>query len=69
MAMKQLDPAEALRLYVRRQWCGSQKQAATAMGISQSYLSDLLAGRRRCPDTLLAKLGLERIVVRMPAAR
>jgi transcriptional regulator with XRE-family HTH domain len=66
--MKRHDPATALQAYVAANGA-SQKQAAKAMGISQSYLSDLLAGRRRCPDTLLAKLGLERIVVRAPAAK
>jgi predicted XRE-type DNA-binding protein len=67
--MKRHDPATALQAFVDDQHGASQKLAAEALGISQSYLSDLLKGRRRCPDALLVKLGLERIVVRMPASR
>jgi transcriptional regulator with XRE-family HTH domain len=43
---------------------GSQKAAATALGISAQYLNDLLQGRRDASDNILEKLGLRRVVVR-----
>jgi DNA-binding transcriptional regulator YdaS (Cro superfamily) len=42
---------------------GSQRAAAKALGISEVYLSDLKHGRRPMSAKVLAKLGLQRIVV------
>ena len=42
---------------------GTQQEAASALGISQQYLSDLLLGRRTFSEAMLAKLGLRRTVV------
>ena len=39
---------------------GSQRTMAKAMGISESYLSDMLLGRREWSDDLLAHVGIER---------
>jgi len=38
------------------------REAATALGISKSYLADILSGRRPIPDSILTALGLERVV-------
>jgi DNA-binding transcriptional regulator YdaS (Cro superfamily) len=55
-----------VRILERRvQAAGSQKKAATELGISAQYLNDLLQGRRDFSDNLLEKLGLERKIVRM----
>jgi transcriptional regulator with XRE-family HTH domain len=51
-----------IKLSVSR--CGTQEKAAQELGISQTYLSDLLHGRRNPSDAILRKLGLRRIVVR-----
>jgi transcriptional regulator with XRE-family HTH domain len=66
MAMKRHDPATVLRTYVQAHG-GSQKQAAERLGMSESYLSDLLHGKRRCSDAVLAAIGLERVIVRKAA--
>jgi len=39
---------------------GSQRAAAVALGISQSYLSDLLRGTRKAGPKILSILGLVR---------
>lgn len=41
---------------------GSQMKAATALGISQGHLNDMLHGRRAISDAVLKGLGLERTV-------
>jgi hypothetical protein len=40
----------------------TQKAAAHALGVSQSYLSDLRGGRRPLTDTVLGRLGVRREV-------
>jgi DNA-binding transcriptional regulator YdaS (Cro superfamily) len=50
---------EILGDYVRG--CGSQKKAAKLIGISESYLSDVL-GSRRDPAPVLSRIGIERVV-------
>ncbi len=42
----------------------TQRQAAAALGISPTYLGDILNERRDVSDTVLSKLGLKRIVVK-----
>lgn len=41
---------------------GSQKALAGALGVSESYLSDVILGRREPGDKLLDAMGLERVV-------
>lgn len=49
-----------------RQACvsaGSQGAWAAAHGVSPTYVSDTLSGRRDLSDKVLAALGLERVIV------
>ena len=57
-----MDVIQELEKQVRR--AGTQKDAATALGISPQYLNDLLQGRRDASDNILEKLGLKRVVVK-----
>lgn len=57
-----MNPLEALKREVAR--IGSQKKAAKALGISAQYINDLLCERRGFSDAILAKLGLERRIVK-----
>lgn len=41
---------------------GSQKQAAAAMGISESYLSDVLRGDRCISKDVANKFGYEKVI-------
>lgn len=41
---------------------GSQKQLATRLGVSESYLSDVLTGRRMVSATLAEKIGYRYVV-------
>jgi hypothetical protein len=54
----ELRITQALRRYVAGR--GTQRAAAKELGMSQAYLCDLLHGRRRASDALLATLGLRR---------
>jgi plasmid maintenance system antidote protein VapI len=40
----------------------TQKSAAEALGISSSYLNDILKGNRPIPSHVLDRIGLERVV-------
>jgi DNA-binding transcriptional regulator YdaS (Cro superfamily) len=42
---------------------GSQKQAAAALKLSESYLSEILSGRRQVPHSVLSAVGLERVTI------
>jgi len=53
------DPVAELQRWVRQY--GTAKAAADALGLSSSYMNDLLHRRRRCSDSVLAKLGLQRV--------
>lgn len=59
--MKKTDPRHVLSERVKQ--AGSQKQVADDLGISQAYMSDLLLGRRTFSAGILAKLGLQTIIV------
>ena len=59
--MKIVDPVEMLRNRVTTR--GDQKTLANEIGISQTYLCDLLAGRRAVAKKVLDYLGLERVVI------
>jgi hypothetical protein len=50
---------QILAAYIIKQH--GHKQAATTLGISQGYLSDILSGRRIVPDSVLNHLNMERI--------
>lgn len=55
------DTLQAVRDHVAK--FESQGAAAAAMGISTSYLSDILNERRDISDRVLAAIGLKRIAV------
>ena len=59
--MEIVDPRKALKEYVAHY--DTQGDAASALSISQAYLSDLLHGNRSFSERLLRKLGLNRVVV------
>lgn len=59
--MKERNPHDALMALVKQH--GTQHAAAKALGVGDVYVSDLLNGRRKFSDEMLAKLGLRRIVV------
>lgn len=56
-----INPTRVLERFVAAY--KSQREAANALGIGESYLSDLLAGRRNCSGPILGKLRLKRVVV------
>ncbi len=58
---KHTDPLDVLEAFVARY--KTKKDAAFALNIGQSYLGDLLEGRRDFSDQMLEKLGLKRVVV------
>ena len=59
--MKERNPRELLAGLVKQM--GTQSAVAKSLGIGESYMSDLLNGRREFSDEMLAKLGLRRVVV------
>ncbi len=57
-----MNEVAARRLLRRRvEQIGPQRRAAVELGVSLSYLSDALAGRRSLGPKLLSKIGLRRI--------
>lgn len=58
--MKQEAVMKRLRDYVAAE--ESQRTAAAKIGVSASYLGDVLAGRRTIGPTILKAIGLERDV-------
>jgi hypothetical protein len=61
--VKAVDPLDVLRQFVATH--PTQVVAAAALGIKPAYLSDILNERRDFSETILAKLGLKRIVVKV----
>jgi hypothetical protein len=51
------------RLHVRVHMIGSQKAAAAAWGMSESYLSDVLTNRRAPGPAICESMGYERVVM------
>ena len=47
---------------------GSQRKAATALGVSNTFISLVLSGRRAVSPRILKALGLERGIVRSKAS-
>lgn len=56
-----VDAVARLRAVITE--AGSQRNAAAKLNIAESYLSDLLRGRRSFSDAMLEKLGLRRTVI------
>lgn len=50
-----------LRKYIREH--GSQKAAARTLGVSPSFLSDVLKGKREPAGMMLTRLGYHRVVM------
>lgn len=57
-----LDPKATITRFVDQ--AGSQAEAARQLGVTRSYICDLLAGRRTPGPQLLTKLGLRRTIRR-----
>lgn len=57
--MKTCDPLEILRALCAK---SNQKQVAAELGVSQSYLSDVLLGRKEPGESILQPLGLRRVI-------
>jgi hypothetical protein len=62
MSHQSIDPHAVLQAFCAQ--FATQAQAASALGISASYLTDLLKKRREFSDAVLGKLGLTTIVVK-----
>lgn len=63
--VRTIDPLARLEKF--RAKFATQKEAARALGVSPQFLNDLVRRRRDCPDSILSKLGLVRVIV--PALR
>ena len=62
--MKPMRKHDFLALLRRRvQDAGSQSALAKELGISDSYLSDVLTQRREPGEAMLTPMGIERVVV------
>ena len=59
---KIVDPVTELQRY--RKGFTTQKAAAADLGISAVYFGDLLNRRRDCPEWLLTRFGLKRVVIK-----
>ena len=59
---KYIDPIAQLAKWVKA--CGTQRQAASALGVSTSLVNEMLSGRRNITPHVLGQLGLKRVVVR-----
>lgn len=62
MKQREANAGDELRALVARE--GSQAAAAKHLAVSEVYVSDLLRGRRPFSESILAKLGLRRAVVK-----
>lgn len=67
MAVNEVDPIARLRAWVDQY--PTQQAAATAMGITPSYLSEMLSGKRYVSTKTLALLGLREAVIEAPELR
>lgn len=54
--------AEQVRELLRAKVNGNQSAWAKSLGISQSYVADVLRGRQPPGDKIIAALGIERVV-------
>lgn len=60
--------ADDVREKLRKAVDGNASAWARPLGISQAYVSDVLAGRREPGDKILQALGLEKVVTYRKAA-
>lgn len=63
------EQSERVALQAVREKYPTQRAAAKALGITPSYLHDLLHGRRTFSAAVLAKLGLRRTVVKVGGSK
>ena len=56
--MKPIDERAALKAFIERK--GSQKEAAALLGISPTFVIDILKGYRKCPARILDIMGFRR---------
>lgn len=63
-----MDPAkQAIRELIDEK--GTQAAAAEALGISPSFINDILHGKRNISKPVLTKLGFERVTVHVRSER
>jgi transcriptional regulator with XRE-family HTH domain len=59
------EPLTKLQQIVNLQYHGNQREAADDMGISESYLSLILKGKRTIPDKIMRRMGYDWQIVRV----
>jgi transcriptional regulator with XRE-family HTH domain len=64
-----MSQPEIVQIIRERIGKGSQRDFAQSLGVSPSYLSDVLKGRRDAGPKVLAALGLKRVVSYVAASR
>lgn len=65
--MKDLSKHEVIRrLSAMVEEAGNQKELARVLGVSQAFLSDVLAGNREPTERILAPMGLAREIRYVP---
>lgn len=62
---KTVTPIEELKHLVKE--AGGQRAAASLLGVSQPFVSDLLLGRRKFSDEMLSKMGIDKTYIRRPS--
>lgn len=62
LAVVRAPPAHGL-VYQAACEAGSQKALAERIGVSESYVSDVIRGRRAASESLMRKLGLKAVTV------
>ena len=60
---------ELINMLDTRRACYGAEQAAANLGVSRTYLSDVIAGRRAPGPKILTALGLRRVVTYEPMER
>lgn len=62
--MRVVEPAEEIQAHVDAFFDGNKSAFAKSVGLSPSYVGDVLAGRRAASERLLSLFGLTRAVIR-----
>lgn len=60
--LTEANPLTALQEFVVAK--GSQKSAAAELGVSPSFLNDILQGHRQVSDKILSQLKMRRAIIR-----
>jgi transcriptional regulator with XRE-family HTH domain len=60
--MEVVDIVEEMRRVIAEKFDGSQKKFAESCGISATYISDVLLGKRSPGDKVLAAIGYRTVV-------